>query len=60
MVRLDGDAWAVHTHGLNDVGVNRALAEEFNALNSVCFAVKNFDKRAADGLALGFGVFLAG
>ncbi len=56
MVALDDGARALAGHGLDDVGIERALGEEVHLLDLPGFLVEDLDEGVADDLALSFGI----
>src|SRR5581483_6537537 len=58
-MRFNGYRGAMYRYAFNHIGVNGALAQQFNTCYLFGFLLKYFNKQPADGFAFGFGVGFA-
>src|SRR6185437_473070 len=56
---FDRYGWAMYTHALDDIGIDRTLSQQFYAGDFFCFLLEYFDKKPADGFPFCLGVRLA-
>ncbi len=59
MMRFDRRRRPEHRNRFDDIGVKRALREEFYAAELLRFLFENFDELVADALAFDLGIFNA-